>query len=95
MNLAREAIEFYRTDGRNWPQDQILHLIAVFGGGCPWKRETGSREASRPPRFSIGRSISSAFSPASQATPARRQDSEYVKGILQPQKTGDNGLLVS
>ena len=39
MNLAKETVEFYRTDGRNWPQDKTRHLIAVFNGGCPWKRE--------------------------------------------------------
>ena len=39
MNLARETIEFYRTNGRDWPLSQVLHLIAVFNGGCPWKRE--------------------------------------------------------
>ena len=39
MNLAKETVEFYRTDGRDWPQEQTRHLIAVFNGGCPWKRE--------------------------------------------------------
>ena len=39
MNLAREAVEFYRTNGRAWPQAQTLYLLPIFNGGCPWARE--------------------------------------------------------
>ena len=39
MNLVSEAIQFYSTGGRNWPQSRTLDLLPFFNGGCPWKRE--------------------------------------------------------
>ena len=39
MNLAREAVEFHRTDGRDWPVSQVRYLLPIFNGGCPWERE--------------------------------------------------------
>lgn len=51
MNLARAAIEFYRSDGRVWPVSQVRYLVAAFNGGCPWERELAIARAEALPRI--------------------------------------------
>ena len=50
MNLAREAIEFYHTDGRDWPLSQVHYILAAFNGGCPWERELAIARSEALPR---------------------------------------------